>query len=46
MQETIEGDREMEMEEEEAEAMNPNIVRKPVAPTKAMVMAHEVHHAD
>ena len=34
------------MEEEEAEAMNPKIVRKPVAPTKAMVMAHEVHHAD
>ena len=31
---------------EEAVARNPKVARKPTAPTKAMVLAHEVHHAD
>ena len=32
--------------EEIDEARNPRIARKPIAPTKAMREAHEVHHAD
>ena len=32
--------------EEIDEAINPRIARKPIAPTKAMREAHEVHHAD
>ena len=31
---------------EEAVARNPKVARKPNAPTKAMVLAREVHHAD
>ena len=31
---------------EEAVARNPKVARKPNTPTKAMVLAHEVHHAD
>ena len=31
---------------EEVTARNPRVVRRPAAPTKAMVLAHEVHHAD
>jgi hypothetical protein len=27
-------------------ARNPRVVRRPAAPTKATIMAHEVHHAD
>ena len=27
-------------------ARNPRVARRPAAPTKAMIMAHEVHHAD
>ena len=27
-------------------ARNPKIMRRPVMPTKAMVLAHELHHAD
>ena len=26
--------------------MNPRVTRRPAAPTKAMTMAHEVHHDD
>ena len=29
---------------EETVARNPKVARKPIAPTKAMVLAHEVHH--
>ena len=35
-----------EVEEEEAAAVNPRVARRPAAPTKAMVLAHELHHAD
>ena len=28
------------------EARSPKIARRPMMPTKAMVLAHEVHHAD
>ena len=31
---------------DEVTARNPRVVRRPAAPTKAMVLAHEVHHAD
>lgn len=31
---------------EEDIARNPKVARRPAAPTKAMIMAHEVHHAD
>ena len=27
-------------------ARNPRVARRPAAPTKAMIMAHEVHHTD
>ena len=27
-------------------ARNPRVARVPAAPTKAMILAHEVHHAD
>ena len=40
---TDKGEEELEIEEE---AANPKVARKPTAPTKAMVLAHEVHHAD
>ena len=32
--------------DEEDIARNPKVARRPAAPTKAMIMAHEVHHAD
>ena len=32
--------------DEEDIARNPRDARRPFAPTKAMIMAHEVHHAD
>ena len=35
-----------EVEEEEAAAVNPRVARRPTAPTKAMVLAHELHHAE
>ena len=41
-----EGARHIEEEIEVAVARNPRAARVPVAPTKAMRMAHEVHHAD
>ena len=31
---------------EENVARNPRAARRPAAPTKAMILAHEVHHAD
>ena len=31
---------------EDATARNPRVARIPAAPTKAMILAHEVHHAD
>ena len=40
------GDVEEMAEVEEATARDLNVDRKPAAPTKAMVLAHEVHHAD
>lgn len=39
-------DIEDEAEIEEAAARNPKVVRRPAAPTKAMIAAHECHHAD
>ena len=27
-------------------ARNPRVARRPAAPTKALILAHEVHHAD
>ena len=41
-----EGDSEEMAEVEEATARDPKVARRPAAPTKAMVLAHEVHHAD
>ena len=40
--------REIEIDEEELEAtaQHPRIPRKPVTPTKAMVLEHELHHAE
>ena len=35
-----------EVIEDEAAARNPRVARRPDAPTKAMVLAHELHHAD
>ena len=32
--------------DEEATAADPNVARRPIAPTKSMIEAHEVHHAD
>ena len=32
--------------DEEMDATDPNIARRPVRPTKAVVLAHKVHHAD
>ena len=32
--------------EEDDIARRPRVARRPAAPTKAMIMAHEVHHAD
>ena len=32
--------------DDEDTAMNPRAARRPATPTKAMIMAHEVHHAD
>ena len=46
--EAREGDR-MEGQDTEAEgnaARDPRVARAPAAPTKAMITAHEVHHAD
>ena len=40
MEEAKEGSEEVE------EARNPKVARRPIAPTKAMREAHEVHHAD
>ena len=40
------GDVEEMAEVEEATARDPKVARKPAVPTKAMVLAHEVHHAD
>ena len=40
------GDVEEMAEVEEATARDPKVARKPAAPTKAMVLAQEVHHAD
>ena len=42
------GDRDGEVDEEaeEVAARDPKVARKPAAPTKAMILAHEVHHAD
>ena len=39
---------ELEIDEEELEATarHPRIPRKPVAPTKAIVLEHELHHAE
>ena len=39
-------DERVDIEIEEAVARNPRVARKPIAPTKAMILAHEVHHAD
>ena len=32
--------------DDEDTAMNPRVARRPATLTKAMIMAHEVHHAD
>ena len=32
--------------EDEVAARNPRVARRPDAPTKAMVLTHELHHAD
>ena len=43
-----EGDKDDDLEDdaEEVTARNPRVAKRPAAPTKAMVLAHEVHHAD
>ena len=33
-------------EDTEVAARNPRVIRRPTAPTKAMVLAHELHHAE
>ena len=35
-------DERVDVEIEEAFARNPRVARKPIAPTKAMILAHEV----
>ena len=35
-----------DIDEEEVAARNPRVARRPTAPTKAMVLAHELHHAE
>ena len=39
-------EREIDEEELDATARHPRIPRKPVPPTKAMVLEHELHHAE
>ena len=34
------------VEEESEEVRNPKVARRPITPTKAMILAHEVHHAE
>ena len=34
------------IEGESEEARNPKVARRPITPTKAMILAHEVHHAE
>ena len=42
------GDRAREADEEleDVTARDPKVARRPAMPTKAMILAHEVHHAD
>ena len=35
-----------DIEDVEVAARNPRVIRRPTAPTKAMVLAHELHHAE
>ena len=44
--EATQRDAEVQEEVEESAAINPKVARKPATPTKAMILAHEVHHAD
>ena len=44
--EVNEGDRMRGQDAEGSAARDPRVARAPAAPTKAMVAAHEVHHAD
>ena len=44
--EACDGTDEADEEAEEATARNPKVARRPAMPTKAMTLAHEIHHAD
>ena len=37
---------EVEVDEEEVTARDPKVARRPIKPTQAMILAHELHHAD
>ena len=45
-EEATQGNLEVRDEADDTAAVNPKVARKPVVPTKAMIQAHEVHHAD
>ena len=43
---SVSHEQEVDIEDLEATAQHPKVARKPVAPTKAMALEHELHHAE